>query len=300
MTQITLAEKIRYLRKSRNMSQVELARRLGLTNNAFISHLEHGTKRPSDTLLCKIAEVFAYDVASLRALAAPPAPDPRQSELEPAPGADLLARIRREAGFFGERISEIVAEAIPAFIWSREQRIIVESTSGEVWIIAPVLPGHGAADDLTQVAVRNLHRGARYRYLTADTKEARIEAGRLLRRYQGGTAGESGGHGSRSRLLTAGPRAQTRQHLAGTRGRAVHSSSAVAVETENMPEIGFVPPASFPVVFECALFDPLDAERTRGSMVPPDGRGEWEIALTREQALDLGRHFARWWERFAG
>jgi transcriptional regulator with XRE-family HTH domain len=305
MTQITLAEKIRYLRKSRGMSQVQLARRLGLTNNAFISHVERGTKRPSDALLDRIAEVFAYDVASLRALAAPVANDLRQGELEPAPGADLLAQIRREAELFGERASELVAASLPAFLWGREQRALVEGTSREVWIIAPDLVHHGVAADLVQVATANLRRGVRYCYLLADSKEMRIEAGRMLKRYQ---ERETGGGGS-SAVRSSGARVRgSARRAASDRGLGARhallsaavgeSAAAAAADAENDPAISFVAPASFPFIFECALFDPRDPERIRGSVLP--AAGEWEIVLSREQALALAGHFARWWDRFAG
>ncbi len=76
-----------------------------------------------------------------------------------------------------------------------------------------------------------------------------------------------------------------------------------AAGAENMPELCFIPRASFPFVFESALFDPRDAERIRGVALPAGvaggETGAWEVALGREQALDLARHFARWWERFA-
>ena len=310
MTQITLGEKIRYLRKSQRMSQEALARRLGLTNNAFISHLERGTKRPSDALLDKIAQVFAYDAASLRALAAPPAADERQGELEPAPGADLLAQIRREAELFGERASALVAAALPSFLWSREQRIILESTSREVWIIAPALAHHGVAPDLVQVAVANLRRGARYAYLLPDTKETRVEAGRMLTRYQARSETRPGGRSGGDAHPAAGAGRRMRQSAADRGLGARHAppsradgSAAGAAESENMPELCFVPRASFPFVLESVLLDPRDAERIRGAVLPAEGAdaaaGVWEVALGREQALDLARHFARFWERFA-
>ena len=138
MPQVTLADKLRYLRKSRRLSQAELAHRLGLTNNAFISHLERGTRRPSDPLLRKLADLFAYDYESLRALAGPPPREERQEELVPASSADLTARIRREVGLLGDRLGELVNEALPEFLWSREQRLLVEGGSREVWIMAPV------------------------------------------------------------------------------------------------------------------------------------------------------------------
>jgi transcriptional regulator with XRE-family HTH domain len=261
MTQVDLPEKLRYLRKSRGMSQVELAHRLGLKkNNAFVSHLERGTKRPSEALLHKIAEVFAYDYDSLRALAGPALPAAEQVELRPAAHAGLMAQIRQEVELLGERMGELVAGALPDFLWSREQRLIVESASREVWILTPRLAHHGVEADLLAVAAANLRRGACYRYLIADTKEMRVEAGRLLKRYQAAAAGPE-------------------------------------PETQAGPEVGFVPHDSFPSIFEAALFDPRDAARIGGCVVPGAGGQEWEIALGREQAVELARHLARLWDR---
>jgi transcriptional regulator with XRE-family HTH domain len=260
MTQVNLAEKLRYLRKSRGMSQVELARRLGLKNNAFISHLERGTKRPSETLLRKLADVFAYDYDSLRALTGKSVPAAStQVELHPAAAADLLARIRREVELFGERLSDLVGESLPEFLWSREDRLLAEGASREVWILAPRLAHHGVEADLLAVARANMARGVRYCYLIGDAKEMRIEAGRLLKRYQDG---------------------------------ARH-----ALEDNPGPEVGFVPREQFPFVFEAAIFDPRDTALIRGSLVPAMEESEWEIALNREQVIDLARHFARMWER---
>jgi transcriptional regulator with XRE-family HTH domain len=190
MPQVTLAEKLRYLRKSRRMSQAELAHRLGLTNNAFISHLERGTRRPSGPMLRKLAELLVYDYESLRALAGPPPGEERQEELMPAVGADLTAKIRREVDAFGDRLGDLVGEALPEFLWSREQRLLAEGGSREIWIMAPAIEHHGVEEDLLSVAVSNLKRGARYRYLLSDQRETRIEAGRLLRRYDGAGDGQ--------------------------------------------------------------------------------------------------------------
>lgn len=271
MTQVSLAEKLRYLRKSRRMSQVEVARRLGLTNNAYISNLERGTKRPSDPLLRKLADLFAYDYESLRALAEPQSTAAEQPELEPLAGADLIARIRREVEIFGEQLGDLVTEALPEFLWSREQRLIVESASREVWIIAPDLARHGVEEDLLSVALGNARRGVLYRYLTADTKAMRVEAGRMLKRHQVKTPIPPGLHAGRGPVTDA--------------------------SEEAGPEVAFVPRDSFPFVFESALFDPRDPSRIRGSLVPPSERPEWEIALSPGQAADLGRHFALLWDR---
>ena len=263
------------------MSQAELAHRLGLTNNAFISHLERGTRRPSSSMLRKLAELLVYDYEKLRALAGPPPGEERQEELMPAVGADLTAKIRREVDSFGDRLGDLVGEALPEFLWSREQRLLAEGGSREIWIMAPAIEHHGVEEDLLSVAVSNLKRGARYRYLLSDQRETRIEAGRLLRRYQAALAPDLTGR-HRARALDADP-----------------EDESDGAGDGQLPEVTFVSRDAFPLVFEIALFDPKAGDRIRGTLLPPGVDPEWEVALAGGQARELARHFARLWSRTA-
>jgi transcriptional regulator with XRE-family HTH domain len=291
MTQVTLAEKIKYLRKSRRMSQAELAHRLGLTSNAFISLIERGSRRPSDSLLKRLADLFSYDYTSLRALAGPsPQEAPNggrsgvQEELVPVASADLVARMRREVEILGERVQELLEDGLPEFLWSRERRLHVEGSSGEIWIFAPAIAHHGLELDLLGQAVANLRRGARYRYLLPDTRESRVEAGRLLQRYQTELLQASGSKGAR----------RGARHPGGGEAEAEDESYDLNEDLE-LPEMGFVSRLSFPILFEIALFDPSDGERVRGTLMPPEASPAWEVGLGREAARELARHFARLW-----
>jgi len=292
MTQVTLAEKLRYLRKSRHMSQTELAHRLGLTNNAFISLIERGARRPSDSLLKRLSDVFSYDYTSLRALAGP---SPRalldlsgknslQEELVPAASADLVARMRREVEILGERLQELCEDGLPEFLWSRERRLHVEGSSGEIWILAPAIEHHGLEPDLLAQAVANLRRGSHYRYLLPDTRESRVEAGRLLQRYQTELVQASGAKGARRGARRPADRDPDPE-----------DESYELNEDLELPQIGFVARTSFPILFEIALFDPNDAERVRGTLLPPEAPPAWEVGLGRDAARELARHFARLW-----
>jgi len=258
MPQVTLAEKIRYLRKSRGMSQLDLAHRLGLRNNSFISHLERGSKRPSRALLGRIADLFSYDLDHLLALDGAPREAHHENDDDDAPrplaGADLLADLRQEIQLFGERMDEIVEDVLPAFLWDRQHRLIVESQAREVWVLCPAIANHGVAEDLLRVTMANLERGVSYRYLLLDDKQVRIDAGSLLRRYQ-----------------------------------------ELPEETTDI-EICFVRREHFPFVFETALFDPTDPGRSRGSMTPPGETSEWEVALTAQQTLELAAYVAPFWD----
>lgn len=52
------AQRLRLLRLQHQVSQVELAQRLGLTRQAYISNLEAGRKLPSLDLVMQIADLF--------------------------------------------------------------------------------------------------------------------------------------------------------------------------------------------------------------------------------------------------
>jgi transcriptional regulator with XRE-family HTH domain len=55
---VLLGAKLRYLRQQRQMTQEELARRLGLLRQGHISNLEMGRKAPSLELVVQIADLF--------------------------------------------------------------------------------------------------------------------------------------------------------------------------------------------------------------------------------------------------
>ncbi len=256
MTQLTLAEKIRYLRKSRGMSQLELAARLGLTNNSFISHLERGSKRPSPELLSRIAALFSYDLDHLLALDGAPSARRRaeEPELRPVAGADLHARLKSEVEAFQGRMDSLIAEALPEFLWDKQHRLIIEGRARQVWITAPAVAYHGVDSDLVRVALANLERGATYRYLLTDTRAARVAAGQLLDRYAG-----------------------LPDHAA-----QLH--------------IAFAPAETLPLPLEVALYNPEDPRRIQGSLLPPGAGDGWEVALGAEAAMGWAAHVERVWQ----
>lgn len=51
-------EKLRYLRLGQNLTQAELAARLGIITQSFVSHLEAGRKEPSIAVAIEMAELF--------------------------------------------------------------------------------------------------------------------------------------------------------------------------------------------------------------------------------------------------
>ncbi len=53
-----LGEKVRFLRTQRQITQVELAQRLGLARQGYISNIEAGRKVPSLDVVVQIADLF--------------------------------------------------------------------------------------------------------------------------------------------------------------------------------------------------------------------------------------------------
>jgi transcriptional regulator with XRE-family HTH domain len=54
----SLGEKLRYLREKRKLTQADLAQKLGLARQGYVSNLETGRKAPSLELVVHIADVF--------------------------------------------------------------------------------------------------------------------------------------------------------------------------------------------------------------------------------------------------
>jgi transcriptional regulator with XRE-family HTH domain len=59
-----LGMRIRYLRKQKGMSQLDLSLEAGVNKN-YISDLERGSRNPSITLLEKIARALDIDLSTL-------------------------------------------------------------------------------------------------------------------------------------------------------------------------------------------------------------------------------------------
>lgn len=56
---LCFGEKLRYLRQQNNVTQIDLAARLGLVAQGQISRLENGRRQPSLTVVIGIAELFS-------------------------------------------------------------------------------------------------------------------------------------------------------------------------------------------------------------------------------------------------
>ncbi len=95
---ITLGDKLRQLRDSRDLSLRELAKQLGDITAAHLSDIEFGRRYPSDELLRKLAQFFKVTERELRVLdTRPPVEEiKRRAQSDPAFGLALRKLVDKE------------------------------------------------------------------------------------------------------------------------------------------------------------------------------------------------------------
>lgn len=82
-------EKLRRLRRGHNLTQTELAVRLGIGSQSFVAHLEAGRKDPSIMLAIQIADLFGVSLDYLLRDTIPVAPTGDESvEVDEEKGED--------------------------------------------------------------------------------------------------------------------------------------------------------------------------------------------------------------------
>lgn len=59
---MNLGQKIKFQRKKKNMTQAELAKKIGVSSNQVINHYETGFRTPSLSMLRKIAAALDCDL----------------------------------------------------------------------------------------------------------------------------------------------------------------------------------------------------------------------------------------------
>jgi len=62
---MNITDKLRHERLSRDLTETELAKLIGLKSASSISHYENGTRKPSLIILQKIANVYSYTLSEL-------------------------------------------------------------------------------------------------------------------------------------------------------------------------------------------------------------------------------------------
>lgn len=64
-----LGERVRFYRKANNISQIELAKKLGVAPR-YIGNIEQGNRKPSLDMLLKICDYFSVELSDLLPLGA--------------------------------------------------------------------------------------------------------------------------------------------------------------------------------------------------------------------------------------
>ena len=95
---MTLGDRLRQLRETKDLSLRELAKQLGDVTAAHLSDIEFGRRFPSDDLLRKLAGFFKVDEKQLRALDTRPPVDElkRMAQSDPVLGLALRKLASKE------------------------------------------------------------------------------------------------------------------------------------------------------------------------------------------------------------
>jgi transcriptional regulator with XRE-family HTH domain len=245
------------LRRRRGLTQVQLAQRLGLKGNAFISRLEREHAFPSDRLLKRLARALETEESLLRlgveaatASRSPPGFVQLLGEDVDRAREGLKARLdllMSNLDAYQEQVSSVLHAGRMNLVWGRAQKLAFEATATDVWVVSPELSTELGWPELLQTVRGRLAAGASYRYLIP---RQRVPMGR-------------------ARKLQAA--------LGRQRGLEIRTAS---------PEL-------FAFAVELVLYNPTDASRRLGLMVAPTRQPEFDLVL----GPHLLQRFARAAER---
>ena len=115
--------KLRTLRVQHGLSQVELAGKLALAQQSYVSHLETGKKEPSLELLIRVAHVFTVSTDYLlrdTVPVEPPHPAYREHSDVSAPLGEKLMTLRLTAGLTQTTLAHHLGLAYPGYISNLE------------------------------------------------------------------------------------------------------------------------------------------------------------------------------------
>ncbi|MEM9188467.1 MAG: helix-turn-helix transcriptional regulator [Myxococcota bacterium] len=179
-----LGAQIRMLRKRAGLTQVELARALGLSGNSLVSRIETGQLRPSDQTLRSLADVFGIEVAQLTTLSSDAeGSTPLSLEVDEAHKrlSSAVDRLVAEAQRQQQGLASFFSASQLNTIWDISQKLHRESQAETVWVMTPDLRLDLELPEVHAVVHSNLARGVRYRYLIPNTKSMKARAQHLLK-----------------------------------------------------------------------------------------------------------------------
>lgn len=115
-----MKERIATIRKNANLSQAEMAERLGLSRN-FISLIENGNRIPSDRTISDICREFSVNRIWLETGAG----EPFQEKTRDEQIAEVLGRALANGGTARDRIIRAIAQ-LPDELFPYAERILDE------------------------------------------------------------------------------------------------------------------------------------------------------------------------------
>lgn len=110
-----MKERIATIRKKANLSQAEMAERLGLSRN-FISLIENGNRIPSDRTVTDICREFSVNRIWLETGAGEPFQEKTRAEKLADVFGDVLSGNKSEKNAFIEAVAQLPDEMFPVFV----------------------------------------------------------------------------------------------------------------------------------------------------------------------------------------
>jgi len=126
MSDFKLGERIAHLRKSRNLTQAELAAKLGVSQSA-LAMWEKGRREPDMLTVSQISSIFKISIDFLLGLTEDPSSGSFQSTDSPQPQS-IRAWLRTDTDLLPEE-KEALSDELEDYFRARKERLLRERAS---------------------------------------------------------------------------------------------------------------------------------------------------------------------------
>lgn len=186
----TLGDMVRQLRIERGLSQVQLALRLGLSGNAYVSRIERGAVLPSGPMQRRLADELGVEPALLAARVSRESHGSTATALLSDIGqafegararfADEVEALSRSLGEHQVRLAHTLRLSELQLLWGLADKLAYEATVQSAWVLSPDLELDASNAELREVVRKNLERGVEYRFLVPAARGV-LRRARVLR-----------------------------------------------------------------------------------------------------------------------
>lgn len=187
----TLGDMVRQLRIERGLTQKQLAKKVGLRGNAFISRIERGSALPSVPMQRRLADVLGVEAALLAARVSRESHGSTATALLADIGqafdgarqrfANELDALSRSLAEHQVRLAHTLRLSELQLLWGLPDKLAYEATVHTAWVLSPDLVLDASNAPLRAVVAQNLARGVEYRYLVPNQRAVIRRAQQMLR-----------------------------------------------------------------------------------------------------------------------